>query len=992
MAGEAAFAALLKRYRIAAGLTQEMLAERSGISVRAISDLERGVKARPHGDTVRLLATALQLSSQERARLETARQRGTTSLPHVTGAVSPRPGVSAGPPLVGRDRELALLERHLAVDLEDGRRGSPPVLLLAGEPGIGKSRLLHEAARLAGADGWRVLAGGCQRRGGQDLYTPLLQALEADLRAQTPAQRRSSLRGCSWLVRLLPELAAEAIEPLPAWPVAPAQERRLLFGAVGRYLANVAGPSGTLLLLDDLQWADADALDLLATLVRTTGELPLRIIGAYRDSDVDAQVPLASMLADLAQARLATQHTLRPLTSQEAADLLTRLLEDADGAQVRVREQVVQRTGGVPFFLLSCAQELRTQTTHSEGQESVPWDVAQSVRQRVAALSPIAQEVLAVAAVIGRVVSLPVLAAVAAQAELEMAAALDAAYRARLLDEVQTLGAGAYQFVHDIVREVIEADLGAARRILLHRRVADVLEQQAGEPPVERLAYHYARSTEQGKAALYLEQAGDKARAQYARAAAETYYAEAVERLDRLGRTLEAAQVREKLGSVLSSSARHEAALAVLEQAAQTYERAGELEGLRRTLAAIGGAHGDSAAPEEGLARLQPLLPVLETSAPSRGMAALSGALASLYSFVGRYGESVAAAERAVDFARVVQDDLLLAGAEATRGQSLLLLGCVDEALQALEGAIRLAEANDPGDLYSMLMNVAVIHDDGGEFERSRWYAQRARAVAERSGAPDATVATTALQGWTAFHAGDWAQARRDGEQALALSREIELSNGFAFPRVWLGQLCIAEGRWDEAVRYLEEAAALTSRTGQFRKQRWAQGALADIDVRAGNAGAAIARLTPLLDRPGLQEHDVTMFLPVLAEAHLLLDSPMEARQVVAEAIARARAGRLRRALVEGLRVQTLVAIRQRQWTDAAWSLEEGLAEAHSMPHVYAKARLLQVKGELHRGQGALQAAREFWEEALAIFRRLGALKEAEQVAQMLTEALGAGR
>lgn len=116
--------------------------------------------------------------------------------------------------------------------------------------------------------------GGCQRRGGQESYAPLLQALDGHIRAQTPARLRVSLRGCAWLVRLVPELAGGPIESLPAWTVSPEQERRLLVKAVARYLANVAGPSGTLLVLDDLQWAGPDALGLLATLIRSA-EAPL---------------------------------------------------------------------------------------------------------------------------------------------------------------------------------------------------------------------------------------------------------------------------------------------------------------------------------------------------------------------------------------------------------------------------------------------------------------------------------------------------------------------------------------------------------------------------------------------------------------------------------------------------------------------------------------------------------------------------------------------
>src|SRR5262249_45303380 len=157
----------------------------------------------------------------------------------------------------------------------------------------------------------------------------------------------------------------------------------------------------------------------------------------------------------------------------------------------------------------------------------VPWDVAQSVRHRVAALAPPSGTVLGAAAVAGRAVAPAVLRAVVGEVNEEgLLAALDAACAARLLGEG---GVGGYQFAHDVIREVVETDLGAARRAVLHRRVAQALEAQPGAAPPERVAYHYARSDARDKAALYLERAGDQAREQYANSAAEAFYRDAAD-------------------------------------------------------------------------------------------------------------------------------------------------------------------------------------------------------------------------------------------------------------------------------------------------------------------------------------------------------------------------------------------------------------------------------------------------------------------------------
>jgi transcriptional regulator with XRE-family HTH domain/tetratricopeptide (TPR) repeat protein len=563
-----AFGELLKHYRTATGLTQEALAERARLSVRGISDLERGVNRRPRRETVDLLAAVLGLSAQERAMFAAAAGGATVS-------ISPPPGRAGGSgssvlrkepappdsrhalPFVGRRRELALLDQHLAISSQELLAGgTPPVLLFAGEPGIGKSRLLYEAHLRAEEAGWCVLYGGCQRRGGQDLYAPVLGALQSHIRGQLAVHLRRDLQGCAWLVRLLPELAEGPIEPLPSWTLSPAQERRFTFEAVVRFLSNVAQQGthgagvGTLLLLDDLQWAAADALDLLRTLAHAATEEPLRVVGAYRDTEVRPDDPVGGTLADLAQARLATQCLLDPLAPAEAADLLTSLLaaeaqqEAHHGtATARVpRDRLLQRAGGVPFFLVSWAQALRRGTLEGSphggvAADDVPWDLAQGVRQRVASLPEAARELLGVAAVAGRVVSQSVLAAVVARPEREVVEALEAACRIRLLEEAAgdtRVGRG-YRFMHDVIREVVEADLGAARRTLQHRQVADALAGQPGEPPVEELAYHYTHGEAWAKALEYLVKAGDKAAATYANQSALDLYARALALCSQLG-------------------------------------------------------------------------------------------------------------------------------------------------------------------------------------------------------------------------------------------------------------------------------------------------------------------------------------------------------------------------------------------------------------------------------------------------------------------------
>jgi tetratricopeptide (TPR) repeat protein/transcriptional regulator with XRE-family HTH domain len=971
------FGAVLKRYRQAAGLTQEALAGQAGLSIRTISDLERGLKTRPHPDTVARLAAALRLAPAEQAALLAARQ-GT-----VPAALGP-----ALPPFVGRSRELVLLEQHLA-------GAGPPLLLLSGEPGIGKSRLLHEARQRAGAQGLQVLAGGCQRHSAQLPYAPLLPALERHLHALTPTQLRCALAGCAWLVRLLPELAHGPIEPLPAWTLPPAQERRLLFAAVARLLGNVAGPQGTLLLLDDLQWADPDALALLASLLHS--EAPVRVLGAYRDTEAQPQTALATAVADLAQAGRAAQHSLGPLAAVDAAHLLAALCLDVDDTLPRQdgwaeqRALVLQRAGGVPFVLVSYAQVLREGVGEAGGTPAVPWDVAQGVRQRVAALPALAQELLAIVAVLGREAPRRLLPLVAGAAEEAVVPALEAACRARLLEETEQ----GYRFAHDVIAEVVEAELSGLRRRLLHRRVAGALEQQPGAVPVEALAYHYTQGELPERALPYLVQAGDRAQGRYGYEAAEGYYRAAVSLLDERGRGQEAAEVREKLGRTLRAAGRYEAALEVLEEAAGTYEAAGDVEGQARTVAEIGRVYYAQERAAEGRRRLQPLAAALEGREASPGLAALVVVLAALGVRTGSgwpEPEKVPLTAHAVAVARAVGEEALLAEALYAHGLALLRMARRAEALPVMEQAAARAETAGALDVLSLALAwLGALYISRREAAPARQYLDRALEVAERLDDPNKIMFALQVRGQLAGLSGDWSQEHAALERAVLTGRRIGMAESLVDCLRALGGLYLYEGRWQEAERYLDESLALAEQSGHRAYLPMIQSAWAERDLLAGQPERAYARLAPLLDAtpsdPATETGRFADWLRVrLAWAQLERGEVAQAAELAAATLQRIREHQEPEQMLDALRVQAMVLVHKGHWAAAADALAEGLAlaQAPGFPYPFFEARFLHVRGQLHLNRGEPAAARERLEAALAIFQRLGAHPFVAQVEQDL--------
>jgi tetratricopeptide (TPR) repeat protein len=569
-----------------------------------------------------------------------------------------------------------------------------------------------------------------------------------------------------------------------------------------------------------------------------------------------------------------------------------------------------------------------------------------------------------------------VLATVLDQPEGVVIDALEAAWRARLLEDVD----GGYRIAHDLIREVLEADLGPARRAILHRRAAEVLEGRPGAASAEVLAYHYRRSDVPERAVGYLEQAGDQAQAQHGLAAAEGFYREAVEHLDRLGRPLDAARLREKLGEILRTMAQFTQALAVLEQAVPALQLAGDADGLCRLVAQIGRVHANRGTLEEGIAQVQAHLERLTMGDPSPGLAALYDTLGFLYFLRGQLDASLAEGIRSADMARATGDNRLLARAQARRGQTLVMMGRAEQALPLLHEAGELAEAaGDLNVLGSAAPPLAIMAEDRGEFEQAGQYASRMLAAGERLGSPILVRRALFRLAAQAFFTGAWSEAHACMQRVQDLPDRSSSEDAYAL--LELGRLALAEGEREQATRYLAECCALLRNAGHVYLT--AASLLAECEVLEGRPKAALARLLPLVGGDDMWGRVVTIYvLPVLAWAYLELGDTNEATRTIEEALRRQRAGQYWFCLVDALRVQALITQQQGDLATAERALEEGLALAGPMPYPYGEGRLLAVYGQLHLQRGERGPARERLEAALAIFQRLGARKDAAQVEQ----------
>jgi tetratricopeptide (TPR) repeat protein len=397
---------------------------------------------------------------------------------------------AAATPFVGRGSERSKLAAAWSRAVSGERR----VALVAGEPGIGKTRLAAEIAREALAAGAIVLHGRCD----EDLsapFQPWVQSLRHYLAHADPGALRADLaETAADLVRVVPEVS-RFVSDLPASDPDPESARLRLFEAIDGLLASASRSAPVLVVLDDLHWADKPSLVLLRHLVRSARPAALLLLGTYRETDLARTHPLAETLADLRREPLVERLLLRGLAESETAALLAARAEH-DVAEAFVRA-VHSETDGNPFFVEEVLRHLaETGALRREGGRwtsdrriedlGIPEGVREVVGRRLSRLSETANQALGVAAVIGRDFDAQTIEAAGGPSGDALLDALDEAARARLIEEAAA--PGQYAFSHALVRQTLYEELGTTRRVRVHWRIGDALERRFASAPEEHLA------------------------------------------------------------------------------------------------------------------------------------------------------------------------------------------------------------------------------------------------------------------------------------------------------------------------------------------------------------------------------------------------------------------------------------------------------------------------------------------------------------------------
>ncbi len=459
-------------------------------------------------------------------------------------------GVSLPPPmssptLIGRADHRATLK----LLVERVQQGMGQLVLVSGEAGVGKSRLVAEAKSYAAERGFLLLQGHCFPTDLTYSYAPLLDLLRTLLASNLASPLAAKITAVARdLFPLLPELIPEEEPPLPL--LEPEQENRRLFTVLTKFLLECSRDAPIMLIIEDVHWSDDTSLDLLHHLARHSTSHPLLLLVTYRLDEM--QPALRSWLAQLDRERLAHEIRLQPLSHDELGTMLLAIFDEQHtefGMRRFLHGELLNAlftlTEGNPFFVEETLSSLVAAgdivyvhgywTRHLRSEIAIPRSVQDAVEQRTARLSEAARHVLSLAAVAGRHFDYVLLQRLTGYDEQQFLLLMKELVAAQLVVEASV---DEFSFRHALTRQAIYTQLLLRERRSLHQTIAEMIERQSAgtrDVHLEDLAYHFYQARAWQLAADYAQRAGAKALQLYTPRAAIEYFTSAIEATAHLG-------------------------------------------------------------------------------------------------------------------------------------------------------------------------------------------------------------------------------------------------------------------------------------------------------------------------------------------------------------------------------------------------------------------------------------------------------------------------
>jgi class 3 adenylate cyclase/tetratricopeptide (TPR) repeat protein len=722
-------------------------------------------------------------------------------------------------PLVEREAERATLRQLI----DDALVGHGKLALVAGEPGLGKSRLVAEIGNEAQARGMGVLTGHCVEMSGAPPYLPYVEIIEQAIsNPHSPLALRTALGDVApEIARIAPALRRVFPDIIPPPVELPGElARRYLWNSLSEFIGRAARDQPLLLVLEDLHWADESTVLLTEYLAPLLPKMPVLVLGTCRDLEVDLSIPLARVIRQLARQRLVERVDLRRLSFDGVRAMLLALAEQP--APERLVRIVDSETEGNPFFVeevyLHLVESGALLDEHGRVRSDVRIDevpAPESIRlvlgQRLDRLAPSTREILVAAAVCGRVFDSDLVGEMVDPRQDVLVEAFDEAKRARLVTPGKV--PGELMFSHELIRQTLLSGLSAVRRERLHLQAANAIERRYAddlEAYARDLAYHLSRAGRRAdwtRLGRYLTIAGDRAFDAAAFEDAVDHFEHALSLVSadaQLGR----AELLEKLAMALRSVGRWDEALRTMIDSLDRYEALGQVEAIGRLGWAMVYQLVWTVRLVEGMQVGQRTLAGLG-DAVSADKARVLSALGFALSVSGDYAAATIKFDQARAMANQVENERALADVLHMQTIHHFAYGELADGIRVgLQAAETFEQESALWDLCSV--QAFVIYEDGtlGSRQQSSSLADKTLSIAERLGHHGAAFLVLSDRIRVAAMLGDLAQVEALGPKIVDISERGGLPWRYV-GHIYLGLAAHWRGDGDRAEAELRNAVDL---------------------------------------------------------------------------------------------------------------------------------------------------------------------------------------
>ncbi|MCC7052926.1 MAG: AAA family ATPase [Gemmatimonadaceae bacterium] len=917
---------------------------------------------------------------------------------------APVPPWGAELPLVGRRGELATLRRHLA-DAMDGRGHC---VLLTGEAGIGKSRLLVQLAQDAAARGVLVAAGSAFAMEAGVPYGAVADALARPLRALDAATLTVLARGT--------EADLRAVVPGLSGAAAPRRDTdgtAHLRWNVTQFLARLAARTPLLLVLDNAHESDASSLELLHFLARQLAGTRILVVLAYLDDGRDGNPALQGMVRSLLATRDATQVRVESLTRAHLEELLQRaFLLDADEARDHAAV-LWSHTRGNPFFvdesLKALADAGRIRKTASgwlieaTQPHTLPPTVRDAVLARLESLDAGARRLAEATAMVESRASLALLGRVTQMDDVALADGIDALCRRRILLEHRLDDGAEYEFAHPIIQSTVRATLTAARERVLHAAIATALESLHGDAALARageLARHLVLGHELGhdeRTLTYLSAAGRDALARRADGEATRWLREALAIADGLGnaaataRLLEdLATVRMRLGDFGEAGALWRRALQLATDRRDETARAHLLHCLAQEAARTGQT-------AKGLSLLDEAVAAADAAQRADLAVRIGVARAKMQQAMGRHDDATATVHATLATATALGDTALLARVHQV---ALQLYAWTGPASTAREHGVRaLALAAESGDrevAWAAHWAMAMLEGFTGDVDGVAGHLRDAAAIADALGSPSLQAMTAEIEIEHASGTGRWDEALAIAARTIPFARATMPRSLLPRLLVWTGMVLLERDETEQARASFEEAWTLSGAAGAGTGDAAIENVHNVILAHTGMGLYALShgewarardygeRGLALADRFGYVAWAIHRLLPMIMEAALRTHDFDRVEGLMSRLRLQSTALGHRLGLAWATAAEALVARMKHHAPDAAARLLAAADELDAVPFIFHGARMRRNAAQVLELDGDVAGAVRELRRAHDVFVRLGAELELRGVRTQL--------